>query len=99
MVKRVLFLLIFSSICSVVGAESFSPFEATLSESAALNKTSELLSPELVDCVPLKGTLVRVTDQTAVHSQPRFFSRIEVLEGPCEGTVGWVETSKLQSAR
>lgn len=94
--------VLFFGVCvftsTIVAAEDFKSFTAILNENAPLNRTSEFKNPALLPCVPLAGTKVKVLAQASQVGLPQFVSKVEVTDGQCKDTVGWVITSRLNAA-
>lgn len=78
-------------------AQSLTPYLAKLKEPAPLNKTSDFLTPEILPCQPLAKTTVKVIAQASMSDIPHFLSRVEIQDGQCKGSIGWVTTSRLIS--
>ncbi|MDO9226917.1 MAG: hypothetical protein Q7W53_13050 [Pseudomonadota bacterium] len=95
--KRTLAFLILISPATLSFSQSFTPFVATLKESTPLNKTSDITTPEFLPCHPLTGATVKVIAQIPMAGIPQFLSRIEVQNGQCKGSLGWITTSRLVS--
>lgn len=92
---RILVLFLTSFLSFAANAE-FIPFSAVLIESAPLNATAEITKPSFLPCAPAAGESVMVLAQASHAGLPQFLSKVEVKSGQCQGTVGWVVTSRLK---
>jgi len=87
--KRIAALLLFLSLASVASAKPFESFDATLKDSLGMNETSDLSKIQLVSCHPVAGTAVTVLAQSG------YLSEVKIVNGTCQGLVGWVSTTNL----
>ena len=87
--KRFAALLVCLSLTSVVSAKPFETFDAKLKDTLGMNETGDLSKIKPLSCKPLAGTAVTVLAQTDSLSQ------VKIVNGQCQGLVGWVDTKNL----
>ena len=87
--NRIAALLVCLSLTSVVSAKPFESFDAKLKDTQGMNETGDLSKIKPLSCKPLAGTAVTVLAQIGSLSQ------VKIVDGSCQGLVGWVDTINL----
>ena len=87
--KRIAALLVCLSLISVASAKPFETFDATLKDTQGMNETGDLSKIKPLSCKPLAGTAVTVLAQVG------YLSQVKIVNGTCQGLVGWVDTINL----
>ncbi|MBU1775186.1 MAG: hypothetical protein KJ899_00895 [Gammaproteobacteria bacterium] len=90
--KRIAALLVFLSLISAASAKPFETFDAKLKDTQGMNETGDLSKIHPLSCRPLAGAAVTVLAQTDSLSQ------VKIVNGQCQGLVGWVDTKNLVKA-
>jgi hypothetical protein len=86
---RIAALLLCLSLISVASAKPFETFDAKLKDSLGMNETNDLSKIQLVSCHPVAGNAVTVLTQYG------YLSQVKIVDGTCQGLVGWVSTANL----
>jgi len=87
--KRIAALLVCLTLTTVATAKPFITFDAKLKDTLGMNETSDLSKIQPLSCKPLAGTAVTVLAQTDSLSQ------VKIVNGQCQGLIGWVDTKNL----
>jgi hypothetical protein len=90
--QRIAALLVCLSLSAVVSAKPFESFDAKLKDTQGMNETGDLSTIHPLSCKPLAGTAVTVLAQ--INS----LSQVKIVNGQCQGLVGWVDTTNLVKA-
>jgi hypothetical protein len=90
--KRIAALLVCLSLTSVASAKPFETFDAKLKATQGMSESGDLKNIRPLSCKPVGGSAVTVLAQTD------YFSQVKIVDGNCQGLVGWVDTSNLVKA-
>lgn len=90
--KIITALLVCFSLISIASAKPFETFDAKLKDTLGMNETGDLSKIHPLSCKPSAGTAVTVLAQTDTLSQ------VKIVNGQCQGLVGWVDTTNLVKA-
>jgi hypothetical protein len=90
--KRIAALLVCLLLTSVASAKPFVTFDAKLKDTLGMNETNDLSKIQSLSCKPMAGTAVTVLAQSG------YLSQVKIVDGQCQGLLGWVDTKNLVKA-